>query len=266
MTSENVLENVSSSWEMDAKTASEMGEEDGLTRVNPMQVLREAREQVSRGEYVQALNKYRWFHDEALQHDPDVYGVRRSFALRYWKQLGEVYPPARTELESVRDRKVETIRTGSSDRELFDDVSSINEMLGQVELTSDLFAEIAEKDIEFARRCFPAARPALVHTRNYSLARRFMGSPQEIVERLADRLDRSITESSSEGSALLQNADVENYIEDVQHLLLILDGVGESAEAQRLRSLASQSLRSPDMRTKVREQLGNTPPTASGAG
>lgn len=230
-----------------------------MTNVDPMQVLREARDQASHGEYVEALTKYRWFHDEALTHDPDVYGVRRSFALRYWKELGDIYPPARAELELVRDEKAKALREGSSDRELFDDVSAINEMLGQVERTSSLFAEIAERDEGFARRCFPSARPALVHTRDYSRARAFIRSPQETVERLAGRLNRNIADSSpadTHSSTLLQNAEVENYIEDVQNLLEILNGVGETDEAQRLRLIASESLHSADIRAQVKEQLG----------
>jgi hypothetical protein len=64
--------------------------------VDPSQVLREAGDLVRRGAHAEALKKYRWFHENALAHDPDMRGVRRSFALRYWAQLGDIYPPART--------------------------------------------------------------------------------------------------------------------------------------------------------------------------
>jgi hypothetical protein len=103
-----------------------------MTNIDPEQVLGEARELADSGAYAEALEKYRWFHENALAHEPSMYGVRLSFALRSWAQLGEVYPPARAALESIRDAKAAALRDGSLDRELFEDVESINEMLGQV--------------------------------------------------------------------------------------------------------------------------------------
>ncbi len=193
-------------------------DQSSMTDVDPSQVLREARDLVGRGAYAEALTKYRWFHANALAHDPDLRGVRRSFALSYWAQLGDIYPPARAELESVRDAKTSVLREGSLDRELFSDVDSINVVLGQVERTSSLFAEIAERNREFARKCFRTALAALVHTRDYSLARGFIRSPRESLGRLAAQLNRSIEDSpltETASSILLQKADIENYVEDV---------------------------------------------------
>jgi len=102
-----------------------------MTNTNPSEVLREARELAERGAYGGALTKYLWFHENALQHDPSLYGVRRSYALREWAQLGDVFPPARAMLESVRDKKATALREGLLDRELFRDVASIDETLSQ---------------------------------------------------------------------------------------------------------------------------------------
>jgi len=229
-----------------------------MTDRDPSEVLKDARKLVECGQYDEALKEYRWFHESALAPDPVLRGVRLSFALSYWVQLGDVYPPARAELESIRDAKDTALRDGSQDRELFDDVSAINEKLGQVERTSSLFAEIAKGDREFARRCFPLARAALVHTRDYSLARAFIRSPLEALVRLAGRLNRSIADTPTEAtpsSIMRQKADVENYIEDVQHLIEILAGVGEADEAERLRILAIESIVSPAIRHDVDARL-----------
>jgi hypothetical protein len=229
-----------------------------MTVRDPKQVLRDARRLVECGQYAEALKEYRWFHENAVASDPALCGVRLSFALRYWVQLGDVYPPARAELESIRDAKTATLLAGSLDRALFADVSAINEYLGQVERTSSLFAEVAMGDREFARRCFPSARTALVHTRDYALARVFIRSPLETLERLAARLNRSLADTPTEATAssiMLQKADVENYIEDVQHLIEILAGVGEADEAERLRILAIESIVSPAIRHDVNARL-----------
>ncbi|MGC2211553.1 MAG: hypothetical protein WA532_15710 [Candidatus Korobacteraceae bacterium] len=229
-----------------------------MTDRDPSQVLRDARNLVECGQYDEALREYRWFHENAVALNPALCGVRLSFALSYWVQLGDVYPPARAELESIRDAKATSLREGSKDRDLFIDVSAMNEALEQVERTSSLFAEIAKGDREFARKCFPSARAALVHTRDYSLARAFIRSPQETLDRLSGRFNRSIADTHTEATAssiMLQKVEVANYIEDVQHLIEILAGVGEADEAERLRILAIESIVSPAIRHDVGAQL-----------
>ena len=43
-----------------------------------------------------------------------MYGVRLSFALSYWEQLGEVYPPALTALKKTRDDKTALLLDGKA--------------------------------------------------------------------------------------------------------------------------------------------------------
>jgi len=151
-------------------------------------------------------------------------------------------------------------REGSSNPELFSDVSAINEVLGQLELTGSLFAGIASKDREFAQKCFPSARVALVRLGEYALARTFIKSPRSTLEMLADLLNRTLEANPSPPTArslMLQNADVENYIEDVQHLLEILAGVGANDEAHHLRLLAIESVNRTEIRDQIKEKLSD---------
>ncbi len=223
-----------------------------------MNVLREARAYASRGEYARALEGYHWFHNEGLQHDPSVYGVRRSFALSYWKELADKYPPALTALELIRDKKTAALRNGLADRELFADVSAINEYLGQIDRTSLLFTAIAEQDEKFAAKCFPSARPFLVRSREFALARRFFKSPKEVLEGLAARLNRTLSGCSRpnvELSRELQSVNIEIYIEDVQSLFEILIGSGEGNEIEDLRCRAIESVDDPSAKEKVRSRF-----------
>jgi hypothetical protein len=229
-----------------------------MTDVDPSKVLREARDLAKYGKYAEALEKYQWLYENLLAYDPTWCGVRNSVALSYWVELGESYPPARLALESVRDTKAKALREGSLERQLFSDVSAINKELDQIGQTSDLFKEISERDQEFAQKCFPLARIALVHTRDYALARRFIRSPRETLARLAGRLNESIADGPSTAttaSILLKNADVENYIEDVKHLVEILVGAGEVDEAGCLRNAAIQLIADSAVRDQIVEQL-----------
>src|SRR5690349_9740269 len=79
------------------------------------------------GNFQEALMRYVWYHEHALEYDRAVYGVRLSFALSYWKELADVYPPALVALKQMRDNKTKILiekdisRELSLDRELFAD-------------------------------------------------------------------------------------------------------------------------------------------------
>lgn len=47
-----------------------------MTYMDPEQVLREARELTDSGAYAEALERYCWFHENAVTHEPSLYGVR----------------------------------------------------------------------------------------------------------------------------------------------------------------------------------------------
>src|SRR5262245_61557891 len=100
-----------------------------MSPTDPRQVLTEARELARAGRHEEALSRHLWFHDHALEHRPSLYGVRLSFALSDWVELGEAYPPARQALAAVRDRAAEAVRAGDRARELFHDVAAINRCL-----------------------------------------------------------------------------------------------------------------------------------------
>lgn len=97
---------------------------------DPDAILEEARADARAGRYEDALQKHLWFHRHALEHRPALYGVRLSFALGYWLELGEAYPPAITKLKEVRDDAEKKVVESKDDvTHLFHDMSAINEEL-----------------------------------------------------------------------------------------------------------------------------------------
>jgi hypothetical protein len=88
--------------------------------MNPQIRLQNAFTAAGEGRHEEALREYIWFHDHALELEPALYGVRLSFALAYWVELAQDYPAARTALEGIRDRTVQsngrTLRTAQSRR------------------------------------------------------------------------------------------------------------------------------------------------------
>ena len=80
--------------------------------------LKETRDMIKEDKYPEALDRCLWFHDYALEKQPAMKGVRLSFALRDWKSLADVYPPALTAMKETRDKKIEEINVNGGTKEL----------------------------------------------------------------------------------------------------------------------------------------------------
>src|SRR5437763_1470239 len=94
-------------------------------------VLHRARIAQDEGRHDEALRDLVWFHQNALKHDRALYGVRLSFALGYWNELADVYPPARLALEAAKRDACSILLASGGSRELFHDVVAINRELGR---------------------------------------------------------------------------------------------------------------------------------------
>ena len=231
-----------------------------MSETDPKEVLREARQLVKSEQYAAALEKYIWFHDHALDANRALAGVRLSYAILEWVDLGEVYPPARRALESVRDAKTESLTQGTYHVSLFHDVASINRAFGQVERTRDLFKTIACADRSVAEKCFHIALESLVDTKEFALARSFMSDPKKQIELFAMpfKLGQQSTRSVSPEA---QEAFVKIYVKKVNGILQVFLGVGEEDVANHLRHYALECVADAQLRDRVMEQLYSSPPS-----
>src|SRR5258706_16231779 len=105
-------------------------------------------------------------HNNALAVRPSYYGARLSFALAYWVELGRKYPPALQKLKFIGDEKNARLSSGTKERELFHDVVSINEYLGEQERTIDLFKKIDSSDPEFQPKVYDLPVSTLVRSKD----------------------------------------------------------------------------------------------------
>lgn len=115
-----------------------------------------------------------WFYENALAIDPALSGVRQSFALSSWKQLGDSYPPALEQLIATRDLRVERVHQNASNRNAFFDAASINRYLKDDENTVQLFLWVDQSDSASAGRVYDMAQPALVRTHRYSTCMKYL--------------------------------------------------------------------------------------------
>ena len=166
--------------------------------MNPHDRLQNALTAAKEGRYEEALREYVWFHNHALELEPALYGVRLSFALAYWVELAQDYPAARTRLEEIRDRKIQTLLSGQGNRETFHDVSSINYYLADESLTARVFAQLDGDCASLAKQCSDTALPALVNAKRFELARRYVTDPFNRMEESSTRLNQDVDDLGSE--------------------------------------------------------------------
>ena len=199
-----------------------------------------ARRSFEQGKYEEALHHHISFHDNILKTEPAMYGVRLSFALSSWVDLGQKYPAALTALKDIRDQKTVRLAGGEQSVELFHDVESINEHLGEEAATVSLFKTIEGKSPTFARKVLGIAEDALVQGKEYKLARKYMGEPATVLES-AKRLyeqDMKYAERNPRSDQSSERAFRNIFARRVLSLLTILRNTDDEARAKEIQAEA----------------------------
>jgi len=215
------------------------------------------------GRHAEALREFQWFHEHALAENPSLAGVRLSYALSRWADLGKVYPPARAALEAVRDRDTAVLLAGKGDRKLFMDIEAIYDALGEKQRTHALFVELEKIDPELARSCAGVALPAIITAGDYALAERLLPDPERVVRRGAAILNADF---SGRRRMRFMRAPylatcINMYVDRVREVLTVLEGRGRTHEAARLRRLAADLIPATTIRRAVRDALLPGAPT-----
>jgi len=143
-------------------------------KAEPIRALRDAEADRRAGRYRGALEKHIWFHECAEQADRGLVGVRLSFALAEWYQLGLAFPPAMDALIESRDRAETAYKYDLLQVDGFRDAAAINRALGCIERTAELFRFVAESDPSKASKVYLFAEAALIATGEYKLCGDFL--------------------------------------------------------------------------------------------
>lgn len=200
--------------------------------MDPGDILRRGRAHASAGRHEDALTDYLWFHKHALEHERAYHGVRLSFALAYWNELSDVYPPAGAAMRAVRDETAAAVLDAEGNTwTLFNDVMAIDRELGRSRDTYELFLSLMLKDPEQAKRCAELALPSIVAAGNYDLAAQLLPHPEHYLLYESQRLNENLGRKVAPRRRALAELDafVHIYCEDVKLLLRVLEGVGKEA-------------------------------------
>lgn len=142
------------------------------------QALDDARTFREKGEFAKALERHEWYHANALRFAPAQYGVRLSFALGDWIELGKQYPPAIASLKRIRDEGTKTLEDGKGDAHLFHDVETINDRLSESDATIVLFKKLDAEHPALAADCFRMISRTLIEKNEMELFAKYIGDPK----------------------------------------------------------------------------------------
>lgn len=205
------------------------------------------------GRHEEALQEFIWYHHHALEDDPANYGVRLSFALGYWTELGKDFPKALDALRSVRNDKEAALLRGEGALQWFIDIAAINQALGDTTPTYTLFLRLKSAFPDKAAMYAPRALPSIVDAQDYALAASLMPAPEPLVRQQASALEKYINAVKHKPltRAPIRWAHICNYVEEIKLPITILAGSNQKAEADRIKALATGLIKSPSVRRDV---------------
>lgn len=193
--------------------------------MQPREVLKKARDAAKSGLYEEALENYEYFFDHALDEDPSsFYGVRLSYCLDEWAELGKKYPEARNRLEAKRDESISLLQTTRSP-ERFHDYVAICDYLDCKDLPVEKFIRIHEHDRPLAVDIVRYIWDQLVQRQLWKICREYVAQPLDKYEHHISSFDQAIAICKSDAS--LGGDRFEKKIKgwcirDVSNLLLVL--------------------------------------------
>lgn len=203
----------------------------------PREVLREARSAASEGDFETALSKYEFFFDHALDDDPAaLYGVRLSYCLDEWAQIGEKFDPARAALVN---RKKESLRLFGESKELerFHDFVAICGYLKCTDEAIAEFARLSDADFQLADRVYRFIRKELVRASEWELCGRHVKEGMSAYEFALTAFDQTWAIGKTDttiGGSEYESWVRRMYVEEVANLLSVLKNCERNDECDAI--------------------------------
>ena len=208
---------------------------------------------VRNGKHAEALARFQWFHAHALEHEPGMAGVRLSFALMYWKALGDNYPPARVALLELRDRTVSQVLETGGTFELFHDASALHRTFAEEGETVELFAAIDKSHPELAKKYWLVAQEPVLAATRFDLAAKYLGDPAKEFARIKAMYDENAKhyDDPKFGGDRFKRFNEDYFARKTQQLLVVTTALGKLDAAAEIQRQALEVLDDPRLQKAV---------------
>ena len=223
----------------------------------------------SAGQFDAALQDYIWLFDATSERDSDVAPLRLSYVLNAWARLAEEHLPARQALVALRDRDATLLLAADggnpnpdpgadidANANLFNDVRAINDKLGDLQHTYQLFQRLPAP---LAQECASSALPSMMACGDFTLAHTYLPHPDAHLGDYAAEVNAHVATLDLLGDAGMSEllATVYNYMTEVRLILELLEGYGDHAAADRLRQQAAALITSAEARACIEAEFAH---------
>lgn len=226
---------------------------------DPSQILNDAEADARAGNYSDALAKHVWFFQNALKYNEGLYGVRLSFALSDWVELGKTYPPALEKLKGFRDEAEANVRKQAGIRNNFHDFESINKELDEESKTVVLFVWLDSNQSNSAQEVFGLVEPALVKAKEYRLCGKYIDANMSFNRALESYRTTSKIAEERLGKKVQDFAD-NKFKNETTTLIALLTVDGRKAEAQQIADRISKEPNLPEFKNEIQKALNGEVP------
>jgi len=243
------------------------GEWQAPEKPDPNAILDEARADVRAKRYEDALAKLLWFHENALKYDDSQRGVRLSFALSEWYDLGADYAPALASFEEVRAAARKSALESAHSKHIqssFIDFAAMSKKLRRENDTVELFLELHKQNVDDAKLVYSRAEEALVRAERFDLCDEFLDAEPRM-EQLIElyKLNMKLAKEKEERfGKQLQSFGERRFRHDAATIVVILAKNGKDDEARELAQKARDAWDDKQLNEALDQALAGTPPKA----
>lgn len=168
---------------------------------NPREILGIARRAYQDKDYPTALENYQWFYNNALYINQSFYGVRLSYCLDEWAELGKVFPDAAEALLRLKENALLEFSNTKS-RIAFHEYSCICDYLECKEEVFQQFLAIQESDQDLAEKLFTVVYEYCASQEMWETCRKYLGNGCKQYEQSLQTFDHMVEFSEAKSGEI----------------------------------------------------------------
>lgn len=149
------------------------------------------REPVEESQLTQAFEDAVWFWEHALEHQPSMSGVRKSFFLSSFIKLASAYPPADQYIEAQIVALADKLQQGSIDARGYGDLAALRRSLGRMDDMAVQLRQFIHTQPVLAAKVGPWNWREWIEVEAWDLFESYHPEPEELVSQWVDTLESS---------------------------------------------------------------------------
>lgn len=204
-------------------TFAQVGEDD-LSKIDTL---------IEEKKYAEALAAHQKYFNDSK--GTSYSGVRLSFGLSSWAELGKTYPPAHMALAQLATERKNIIHAGKADFDVFHEYTSINSYINRQDESIETFLYVEKHHPQQVQRLYPLVEDILIAKKQYDIIKKYASDPIYEFEGLRNNRERSLSQlRKKQPGYTLEQINAE-FDQKYKTLLETTEKIGMPEEAAELK-------------------------------